>query len=486
MIPSRSIRRGLGFLFTASCSVAPWAASSALAQEPAYEPAPRPAFQFLRQREDWSKEPYFAPDDHDGLDPLKYVRLSDDGKNWATFAGQTWLRTEGWNNFNFGTRPPNGKVDDIYASWRLRLSGDFHFGDTFRVFIEGKSALVTERDLAGGKRPIDEDLIALQQLFADVRFKLDDRSSLTLRPGRQMLLYGKQRLVSPLPWGNTLRTWDGVSALYKRDAWSIDGFATRFVPVQQTKINTPDSGNEFYGVYASKAPKGTAPALDGYWLGLHNDVASFNGTSGSENRQTLGGRIGGTFAEQAFDYDFETAVQFGTIGNDDIMAGMVATQVGRRFANANMKPRAWIGFDYASGDGEPGDGDAGTFNQLYPLGHAYFGYIDTIGRQNILDASFGASCKPSDKVTLEIGNHAFWVPSREDAVYNAGGGVVRPGGVSSSNYVGFEVDLTATYVIAPHLDFLLGYSHFFAGSLIDQSGASEDIDFVYFTIQYTF
>jgi hypothetical protein len=52
--------------------------------------------------------------------------------------------------------------------------------------------------------------------------------------------------------------------------------------------------------------------------------------------------------------------------------------------------------------------------------------------------------------------------------------------------VGFEVDLTATYVIAPHIDFLLGYSHFFAGPLVEQTGSAEDIDFAYFSVQYTF
>ena len=39
-----------------------------------------------------------------------------------------------------------------------------------------------------------------------------DDATLTLRPGRQMLLFGKQRLVSPLDWSNTMRAWDGVSS----------------------------------------------------------------------------------------------------------------------------------------------------------------------------------------------------------------------------------------------------------------------------------
>ena len=31
-----------------------------------------------------------------------------------------------------------------------------------------------------------------------------------------------------------------------------------------------------------------------------------------------------------------------------------------------------------------------------------------------------------------------------------------------------------------------GYSHFFAGSYISQTGPSKDIDFLYTTVQYTF
>ena len=46
-----------------------------------------------------------------------------------------------------------------------------------------------------------------------------------------------------------------------------------------------------------------------------------------------------------------------------------------------------------SGDDEPG-GDVETFNQLFPLGHAYFGYIDLIGRQNALDLHFDLKVAP--------------------------------------------------------------------------------------------
>ncbi|MFQ5445246.1 MAG: alginate export family protein, partial [Nitrospinales bacterium] len=82
------------------------------------------------------------------------------------------------------------------------------------MFVEGKSALSEGRDLPGGRRTIDVDTIALQQAFIDFRFHLPRQTTLTLRPGRQALGFGKERLVSILPWGNTLRAWDGISGIY--------------------------------------------------------------------------------------------------------------------------------------------------------------------------------------------------------------------------------------------------------------------------------
>ena len=39
---------------------------------------------------------------------------------------------------------------------------------------------------------------------------------LTLRVGRQELLYGAERLISPLDWANTRRTFEGVKLMYHR------------------------------------------------------------------------------------------------------------------------------------------------------------------------------------------------------------------------------------------------------------------------------
>ena len=364
------------------------------------------------------------------------------------------------------------------------MHGDVHFGEDARLFVEGKSALVSDRELVGGRRDIDRDEADLQQLFADYRVHVGDEASVTLRPGRQSFQFGAQRLVSPLPWGNTLRTWDGASALVSWRSWSATAFYSEFVPVDQESFNEADSDLDFYGLYASCEGEGGG-GLDVYWLGYERPMAAFNGTAGREERDTMGARAWGAIGEGPADYEVEAAWQFGEVGSGDVSAYMLTAVLGYRPEGWSYDPRFWLGFDYASGDDAPG-GDVETFNQLFPLGHAFLGYMDFVGRQNVVDLSAGASVKPADRLTLNLAGHFFQLADESDALYNAGGGVGIAGGVSDDAYAGVEVDLTAVYKYDRHLAFLLGYSHFFAGDVQEDNGFDDDADFAYFQLQYTF
>ena len=124
--------------------------------------------------------------------------------------------------------------------------------------------------------------------------------------------------------------------------------------------------------------------MDLYFLGYGNRAATvmFNGTTGPENRYTVGGRLWGDIGETSLDYDFEGAYQFGSVGPGNVSAYMLGTSLGYTFTKSSWRPRFWVGYEMGSGDRDTG-GDVNTFNQLYPLGHAYFGYIDIVGRQNV-------------------------------------------------------------------------------------------------------
>ena len=437
----------------------------------------RPAYRVvLRQNENWSGlKGRDRTSTGDFFDPIKFVPLSKSGKLWASFGGSARLRFESWENFGFG--PTN---DDEFLLSRLRLHGDFHFGKGLRLFVEGKGAFSTERDLPGGQRTLDNDELDLQQAFADLTLPLGDKSSLTTRAGRQILLFGNQRLVSPLPWGNALRAWDGVSTRLSLPGWVVTGFWTQFVPVRKYRFNKSDAQTAFYGVYTAGAFPDTGLGLDLYWLRLDRDDAR-------ERRNTAGGRLSGKILGTGFDFDLEGAYQFGDLGSVEIEAFMVAAQAGYTFVEFRGRPRIWIGFDYASG-GTSSSGDVQTFDPLFPLGHAYLGFIDVVGRQNIIDLSAGVSVKLAQRLLLGVSSHFFWRADTKDALYNAGGGVVRAGSLANDRYVGAEIDTTAKFRLDRHTALLFGYSHFFTGDFVDNANpaANNDVDFLYFSVQYLF
>ncbi len=440
---------------------------------PASETPERPKWKFLRFQEDWSVMRLIPESQHtDVFDPIKYIPLNEAGTAWVSLGGRGRFRVENWNNFGFA--PANG---DTYLLTRAFLHSDIHVGPALRVFIEAKTANVMGRTLPGkNDRAIDADDLALQQAFLDIQIPIDSPAKFTLRVGRRELLKGKQRLVSPLPWGNTLRHWDGISGILDINGWNIEGFWTRFAPVKPYRFNDSPEGNTFFGVYG--AGKVGSLALDVYWLGIDRNVRTFNGTTGKENRHTLGARVEGKVPSIPIDFELEGAYQVGTLGSADIRAFMIASQVGARWADGPWKPRIFVGFDYASGDHSPG-GDVQTFNQLFPLGHAYLGFIDLVGRQNSVDFSHGVTVHPIKKMAFTVAGHKFWRADSNDALYNPGGGVVRTGAAGTSKDIGYEIDLLTKYVFTRHLTGVAGYSHLWAGNFIKQSGPSKDIDFAY-------
>ena len=59
-------------------------------------------------------------------------------------------------------------------------------------------------------------------------------------------------------------------------------------------------------------------------------------------------------------------------------------------------------------------------------------------------------------------------------------------GPGTSREVGQEIDLLLSYAYNRHLLLTLGYSHFFPGEFIKETGSDDAIDFLYAGIQLTF
>ncbi|HTL31046.1 MAG TPA: alginate export family protein, partial [Tepidisphaeraceae bacterium] len=154
---------------------------------------------------------------------------------------------------------------------------------------------------------------------------------------------------------------------------------------------------------------------------------------------------------------------------------------GYTFSDLMFTPRPFIGFDIASGSAD----GTGRFNQLFPTGHLHFGYIDVVGRQNIIDVHPGVTAKLTKQIAFRAEDHFFWRQNTDDGLYNASGALFRADSGDAS-YIGNEIDLLLNWQLDRHMNVVLGYSHFFAGDFVSDSGPSEDIDFAYASFYYTF
>jgi hypothetical protein len=289
-----------------------------------------------------------------------------------------------------------------------------------------------------------------------------------------------------LNWSNTRRTWDAARAIVNHEGLRVDGFWSRFAPVKKYSFNSSgNSGIELYGLHATGTAS-SAVSFDVYWLGFDKDKASFHGFAAPEKRDTVGARFSGEISDLGADFDAEAAYQFGSHGERDVRSSFFAGQVGYPFSNVVTNPRIYTGLDFGSGDDDLDDNRLGTFNPMFPLGHAYLGYADLIGRQNIVDWNAGLSFFPLEKLKVQADGHNFWRHSDKDALYNPGGSVVRSGDSGDSQYVGFEIDFTLSRPVNRYFVVVGGYSHIFSGAFIEESGPSDDIDFAYLILQFTF
>ena len=458
----------------------------AQAGQPSNEPK-RPAYQIGsagRFNEDWSVQRGVDLDTTDDFwDRLKFIPLTSDQNVWLTIGGQARERGEYFRQYLFGNSEP--KQSDGYLLSRYRLSADLHLTRYFRMFAEGRSAFALDRDLAGGRTTSYVDEVDLMNGFADVMIPLGQQASVTLRGGRQELIFGSQRLVGPGDFTQVPRAFEGGAAIGQIAGWTITPFWAQPVVVDKYRFNQSTSDQELFGVFGTGPLHVVAVNLDLYWLDANNKTATFNGTVGREHRHTLGGRVWGKIGATGLDFEVEGAAQFGTVGRGDVATSMFTTVLGYTLPVPRLSPRVYLEFDYASGDDRPG-GNVGTFNPLYPNGHSYLGYIDYIGRQNLISPNAGVSVSPIRDLTLSLQQYFFWRASDHDAIYNKSGGVLRPATGTTARYVGAETDVLATYNLTHHIQGYAGYSHFSTGEFIEKTGKDKDSDFYYLAIQYTF
>lgn len=376
--------------------------------------------------------------------------------------------------------PPGVKNIAVYNLWRYRQYVDLKYSDDFRVYAEMIDASMGNNPLT--TTGIDINRWDLQNLLVDIKIAERDDKPVYFRVGRQELLYGSQRLISPLDWANTRRNFEGLKVFSKGDDWDFDAWCTR--PVNTATpgdgplshfMTHPDYENmshTFSGAWWTyKAVKDQT--WDVYWIWDWNKKVVFPNMPGG-NRHTFATRWLRSFPVTDFgevDRTWLAEVEGGYQVGDDfgrrVNAGFVTTGLGHQWTGTRWMPTLWAYYDWASGSRTYGSGPDNTFAQQYGLTHAFLGQIDNLARQNIADINAKFSITPTKKLVMEAQFHWFDLQTSSDVLYNITG---QPfGKPNTGKHVGEEVDLVATYTYNPNFSIQLGYFYMWYGDFVQNN-----------------
>jgi hypothetical protein len=447
-------------------------------QAPPRYPYPRfGIIQFPFYNADWRYLDNADPQDYDPFNFLKRIRLGD---NFMFTTGGEFR----WRYNNEVDSRLSGR-DNVYELTRTRVYGDFWYRDLFRIYGELINAQSFNQDLP--PQPVDQYNANFLNLFADAKVATIYDQPVYLRGGRQELLYGSQRLISPLDWANTRRTFQGGKIFWQNDKFSLDGFVVQPVVPSANRFASVVWQQVFSGVWGTYRPV-RGQVIDLYYLNFQDSLLisiGQNGHRGPQNNSTVGSRWYGN--KNNWLWDAEGMLQFGRFSNQGIMANAFTMGGGYYFSKWYMNPTIWVYYDHASGQpGPPGSTSTHqTFNQLFPFGHYYFGMTDLVGRQNINDFHADLSFFPLKWWTVWAQYHVLRLDSPFDALYNSAGVVERsdPTGKAGIN-VGEVLTVINNFTLDLHQNVFVQYSHLYAGDFLHRTGNGRSPDILW--LMYSF
>lgn len=451
----------------------------------------------------------------------EYLRKNDPYMNTWDFSGTLRMRYEIKEN-GLGL-PPAQDFRKVTIAGAANRNDNSYFSDKvlaqigytaqwWNFLVQGRSSSTsgdhrTPQFEADG--PVD-----LHQAFVTIGNHKE--FPVSLKVGRQELSYGDERLVGAFAWNNIGRVFDTAKLRWQTPWFAAEAFTGKMVLPDDRNFNVWNDYNVFSGLYVTtkEIPK---TLTDIYFFARNDGVGSAAANPGAfapfqvaapvaRDIYTVGTRIRSATNELGnFDYTVEGAYQFGNwkaAANGarlDHRAFAVAANVGYTFADTFGTPRLALEYAFGSGDSNSADGKHETFDQLYPTGHKFEGYMDFASWQNVHDIRSIFQIKPHPQVSLAVEGHLFWLADTADNFYNKGG-VARGAGATAgtgfgrnptySPFVGSEIDVVAGYAATKYLSFEGGYGHFFAGSYINSTwrnaGGAADADWVYIQSVFKF
>lgn len=427
----------------------------------------------------------------------------------ARYLYQTYFAVPGGGATAVDFRANTPENVNDFLLLRTRVHAGYSPADWLSIFGEGQNSSST-----GDKRnpnPQSDGPFDLHQGY--LRLGGSQDLPLSLKIGRQELSYGDERLVGAFDWDNIGRVFDAAKLRYEGSTFWVDAFVSRVVLPNDNEFDQPNWNDWFSGVYGSTRSLVPKTELQLYFLAdnanAHSAKAVTTAVKGNSPRdiytvgtrlQTLPGQLNG------WDLNGEFAGQFGDFeyapGTPGVISGQrldhlaYATHIegGYTFTKTDFKPRLALGFDYASGDGNPQDREHNTFVNLYPTNHKFYGAMDLLAWQNLLDPYLKATIAPIKGLSFALTYNAFWLASTSDFFYQVNQAPRSTGGYGIhpqfGSFAGHEVDLIATYQPAAFVQVQAGFGRYFTGDYVQDTfqklGGAHDANWVYVQAQVSF
>jgi hypothetical protein len=407
--------------------------------------------------------------------------------DWLSVSGGTQIRYETLDEqFRSGR---NG--DDQILAYRTTLLLEASLTSWRFAFeiLDARQAFADESTLINTTIVNPFDVLQAYAQFNTNDFLFTDSVS-AFKAGRFTMDIGSRRLVARNVFRNTINAFTGVDwTLSRADNEQFRAFFT--LPVNrlpndperlldnETKGDDQDTEVKFWGLHYKLPTQSLAEIqseAEVYYFGL-NENDSHNRNTRNRELQTIGGKIFKSPQKNQFDYEIESAIQFGESRstaaatnreNLDHFAQFYYTALGYSFDYA-WSPRLIAEFDFASGDDDPDDGDNNRFDSLFGFNREYgpIGIWGAFVRSNLISPALRLQLKPANDIKMFIAYRGVWLASKRDALSSTG---VRDATGSSGSFVGQQLETRIRWNIYPeNLLLEVGGTYLFKGEFLEDA-----------------
>jgi len=442
-----------------------------------------------------------------------------------TISGDMRVRPEFRSQGNFGTttNTTNGRFtqndnnSSFFTQQLIRLGFNYDISPDVVFFVQPQvshnwGTIDADGTSGGGINPngTGSDLF-LRQGFMLIRNFLTP--NLSLKAGRQLMVWGNHRIFGHFDWNNVGFAFDGVTMRYNHATVPVELGWLRVAEgncndSQGTcTVGTPSADTFDGDIWFVRLPmKFSGVAIEPAWIfedgGASGGTVTGNtfiggsppgGQPQNQSRHTVGGRV--ATKKGIVDVTGEGYWQFGSLGPSSLNGGNRNERINAIALHLDagvtlpvpMQPRIGAEINYASGDGscnaQGGNKCGGTFSQLFPTNHIHFGYMDRMSWQNMLTYGGNLQLRPTKASHFEIAGHIMRLANEDDNWYGANQAVFKrtPAG-NSEKSLGGEIDVVYTLFFQNNkVGWQLGYGHFFAGDYLTKNddGSTNDQNWGY-------